>query len=108
MQSLAQRFASLMRMISSVEVASMSFPVVKFRQGYEQIEVHAFLGQIVKALAAYENNPAAEPGLTSAEVRMKAFQPTKFRVGYGQVLVDHVMREAGDALRDHEAKKAGK
>jgi hypothetical protein len=95
-------FAMVNRMMSSIEVVSASFPVVRFRSGYEQVEVVAFIGQIVKALAAYESDAAASPRLTSAEVKARSFQATKFREGYDKDSVNTIMMLAAASLEKHE------
>jgi hypothetical protein len=90
------------RMMSSIEVVSASLPVVKLRSGYEQVEVVAFIGQIVKALAAYESDAAASPSLTSVEVKSRTFQATKFREGYDKDSVNTIMMLAAASLEKYE------
>jgi DivIVA domain-containing protein len=94
-------------MITAIEVASAAFPIVKFREGYEQVEVVAFVGQVVKALSAYEDNYKADPDLTADDVKRQRFQPTKFRVGYEQEAVNRTMLLASAALEVYEIRKAG-
>ncbi|MBB1197824.1 DivIVA domain-containing protein [Curtobacterium flaccumfaciens pv. flaccumfaciens] len=85
------------------EVADKRFRPTKFREGYDQSEVDAFLDRIQTTLAGYEQRRPVDP-LTPEQVAAVRFQPTKFREGYDQGQVDDFLDEVVVALRQHGAR----
>jgi len=89
-------------MLTSQDVAAVTFPTVRWSVGYEIDEVTEFLGAVRETLSAYEERrPLPEP-LTSRQVHTRAFFPTKFREGLGKSEVDRFMNELVVTLREHE------
>ena len=68
-------------MLSSAEIRATTFSVTRWREGYDKVEVDAFLARA--ALALDTGNP-----LSSSEIISARLQPTKFREGYRQSQVD--------------------
>ena len=80
-------------MVDSAEVASKTFSLTKFREGYSVDDVREFLQT---AAAALENPPRAK--LTAADVAGVRFQPTRFRSGFDQDEVDDYLDRIASAL----------
>jgi DivIVA domain-containing protein len=74
-------------MLTSAAVLEARFTVTRFREGYDQDEVTAFLQRAQAALAAWERGTGA-PGLTGDDVVNQRFTPTKFDNGFDQDEVD--------------------
>ncbi len=75
-------------MLTADEVLDARFQATKFREGYDQVEVDAFLDRVAVVLRAREAGSAPAVTLTAAEVAAARFQATKFREGYDQDEVD--------------------
>ncbi len=82
------------------DVSDKRFRPTKWREGYDQGEVDAFLDRIQTTLAGYEQGRPVDP-LTPDDVTAVRFQPTKFREGYDQDQVDDFLDEVVIALRQH-------
>jgi DivIVA domain-containing protein len=85
------------------EVSEKRFRPTKFRDGYDQRQVDAFLDRIQTTLAGYEQRRPVDP-LTPEQVEAVRFQPTKFREGYDQGQVDDFLDQVVVALRQHGAR----
>jgi DivIVA domain-containing protein len=89
-------------MLTSAAVLEARFTVTRFREGYDQDEVTAFLQRAQAALAAWERGTGA-PGLTGDDVVNQRFTPTKFDNGFDQDEVDAFLDRVVAALREHAA-----
>ena len=89
-------------MLTSAALLDTRFTVTKFREGYDQSEVTAFLQRASAALAAWENGTGT-PGLTGDEVAGVRFATTKFDNGFDQDEVDELLDKIAAALREHAA-----
>jgi DivIVA domain-containing protein len=89
-------------MLTSAAVLEARFTVTRFREGYDQDEVTAFLQRAQAALAAWERGTGA-PGLTGDDVVNQRFTPTKFDNGFDQDEVDVFLDRIVVALREHAA-----
>jgi DivIVA domain-containing protein len=89
-------------MLTSAAVLEARFTVTRFREGYDQDEVTAFLQRAQAALAAWERGTGA-PGLTGDDVVNQRFTPTKFDNGFDQDEVDAFLDRIVVALREHAA-----
>jgi DivIVA domain-containing protein len=87
-------------MLTSAAVIDARFTVTKFREGYEQPAVTAFLARAGAALAACEAGSAA--GLSADEVAALRLPTTKFDNGYDQDEVDELLERVVSALREYE------
>ncbi|MBF4613103.1 DivIVA domain-containing protein [Curtobacterium sp. VKM Ac-1376] len=85
------------------EVSDARFRPTRWREGYDQNEVDAFLDRIRATLAGYEHGHPVDP-LTPDDVAAVRFQPTKFREGYAQDQVDDFLDEVVVALRKHASR----
>jgi len=85
------------------EVSEKRFRPTKFRDGYDQRQVDAFLDRIQATLTGYEQRRPVDP-LTPEQVMDVRFQPTKFREGYDRGQVDDFLDEVVVALRQHGAR----
>ena len=89
-------------MLTSAAVLDARFTVTRFREGYDQDEVTAFLARAAAALAAWEAGAGA-PDLAGDDVVAQRFRPTKFDNGFDQDEVDDLLDRIGVALREHAA-----
>jgi len=89
-------------MLTSAAVLEARFTVTRFREGYDQGEVTAFLQSASAALAAWERGTGA-PGLTGDDVAKQRFTLTKFDNGFDQDEVDVFLERVVEALREHSA-----
>ena len=83
--------------VDSAEVAAVKFQATKFREGYVQDEVDAFLDRVVMALD--EHHRGAPLSLTADDVLNRKFQRTKFTEGYDQDEVDDFLDRVVSGLR---------
>lgn len=92
-------------MLLSTAVAAKTFSTTKWREGYDQGQVDAYLERIGEALAAWERRTVlgVSPAITGDEVVSVRFSPTKFRAGYDQGEVDDFLDQVTSALREHES-----
>jgi len=91
-------------MLTTTAIDDVRFAVTKFREGYEQASVDAFLTEARAALTVWEQGGAgAAPALTGDAVVDRRFPPTKFGNGYDQDQVDDFLDTIAGALRTHEA-----
>ena len=111
--------------LTSRDVTSKKFVSTRFREGYEQGQVDAFMQKVAETLRAWETGAAAAapqpdddgapghdarpagapPGaLTSEDVLNKKLQVTRFREGYEQDEVDELLDAIMRVLRGHEAR----
>jgi DivIVA domain-containing protein len=91
-------------MLTTTAIDDIRFAVTKFREGYEQAAVDAFLTEARAALAVWEQRTAGTaPALTGDAVVDWRFPPTKFGNGYDQDQVDDFLDAIVGALRAHEA-----
>jgi len=81
------------------DVVNARFTPTKFREGYSQDEVDAFLERIRSALAADDATGAGVAGITVEDVVQSRFTPTKFRDGYSQDDVDDFLDQVVAELR---------
>ena len=106
--------------LTSRDVTSKKFVSTRFREGYEQGQVDAFMQKVAETLRAWETGAAAgapqpdddggAPGhdaqsagaLTSEDVLNKKLQVTRFREGYEQDEVDELLDEVVQTLRAWE------
>jgi DivIVA domain-containing protein len=87
-------------MLTATAIDDVRFSVTKFREGYEQGSVDAFLTEARAALAAWEQRMPAV--LTGDAVVERRFAPTKFGNGYDQDEVDDFLDAIVGALRGYE------
>ena len=113
--------------LTSRDVTSKKFVSTRFREGYEQGQVDAFMQKVAETLRAWETGAAAAapqpddggapghdarpagapPGaLTSEDVLNKKLQVTRFREGYEQDEVDELLDAIMRVLRDYEARSS--
>ena len=91
-------------MLTTTAIDDVRFAVTKFREGYEQASVDAFLTEARAALTVWEQGAAgAAPALTGDAVVDRRFPPTKFGNGYDQDQVGDFLDRIVVALRAHEA-----
>ena len=111
--------------LTSRDVTSKKFVSTRFREGYEQGQVDAFMQKVAETLRAWETGaaaaapqpnddgapehdarPAGAPAgaLTSEDVLNKKLQVTRFREGYEQDEVDELLDAIMRVLRGHEAR----
>ena len=96
-------------MLTTTAIDDVRFAVTKFREGYEQASVDAFLTEARDALTVWEQGTAgAAPALTGDAVVDRRFPPTKFGNGYDQDQVDDFLDRIVVALRAHEAGAAAR
>jgi DivIVA domain-containing protein len=82
------------------DLANVTFTPTKWREGYDQTEVDAFLVEVGNSLSSWEHGI---PGrLTGPDIVNKRFQPTKFRAGYDQDQVDNYLDEVVRTLQVFE------
>ena len=89
-------------MLTSAAVLDARFTVTKFREGYDQNEVTAFLQRASAALAAWEGGTGVRD-LTADDVVGYRFATTKFDNGFDQDEVDALLDRITAALREHAA-----
>lgn len=88
-------------MLTPTAIDDVRFAVTKFREGYAQAEVDAFLGEARLAIADWElRHPAA---LHSADIADRRFPVSKFGNGYDQDQVDDFLDLVAASLRQHES-----
>ena len=111
--------------LTSEDVLNKKLQVTRFREGYEQGQVDAFMQKVAETLRAWETGtvvgapqpdddgapghdarPAGTPAgaLTSEDVLNKKLQVTRFREGYEQDEVDELLDAIMRVLRDYEAR----
>ena len=106
--------------LTSRDVTSKKFVSTRFREGYEQGQVDAFMQKVAETLRAWETGAAVgapqpdddggAPGhgarpagaLTSEDVLNKKLQVTRFREGYEQDEVDELLDDVVQTLRAWE------
>lgn len=86
-------------MLRSSDIAAARFSTTKFREGYDQGQVDAYLAQTRLALEACERT--LPPALRGDDVANTRFDTTKFRAGYDQDQIDNFLDEVVAALREH-------
>ena len=89
-------------MLTSQDVAADGFRRTKWREGYDQGEVRAFLERVRETLAGIETRRPASTPVTAADVVAARLTPTKFREGFDQVDVDDFLEEVAQTLRQYE------
>ena len=89
-------------MLSARDVSGVTFPVVKWREGYEIDGVQELLDALRRTLEAYETGRIPTDGLTASRLKHVNVQPTKFREGWERWAVDKFFREARDAFAAYE------
>ena len=82
-------------MLTAAEVRGKRFAVTKFREGYAQSEVDAFLSRVASTLEQSGTRGAVAPD----EVVQVRFPPTRFGSGYDQDEVDDFLDEVVAALQ---------
>lgn len=82
------------------DVRAKRFGTTKWREGYEQDDVDAFLDRVQRTLAGYELRRPVDP-LEPEDVVAARFTPTRFRAGYDQGQVDDFLDQVVVALRTH-------
>ena len=86
--------------LTAEDVRARRFAVTKFREGYQQAEVDAFLERVAAALAP---GSGRRERLGADDVVRVRFNPTTFRAGYDQDEVDDLLDEVVATLRDRGA-----
>ena len=76
----------------------MRFQATKFREGYDQDEIDAFLVRAAEALEAQASGRPWTHLLTKDGVLYAKFQATKFREGYDQDQVDDFLDRVAVSL----------
>ena len=72
-----------------MNILNLTFPLTKFRRGYDGQEVDQLLNLIAANLAL----PLAERTLRPEEVTTACFKSTQFRDGYDEKAVDRVLEQ---------------
>ncbi|WP_442860322.1 DivIVA domain-containing protein [Arthrobacter sp. zg-Y40] len=95
--------------LTAEDVVLKRFQPTKFRAGYDQTQVDAFLDRAVQELRRLEGDPLqlsqagpagiAGPLLTPEQVVNQKFAPTQFREGYSQNEVDDFLDKLVVRLR---------
>jgi DivIVA domain-containing protein len=85
-------------MLSSTVIRATTIPRVKFREGYETIEVDAFLEKVAVALEQWERTKKYA-GPSAGQVLDSRFMPTRFREGYDQFFVDDLLDGIAETVR---------
>lgn len=85
------------------DVRARRFTTTKWREGYDQHDVDAFLERVQRTLAGYEQRRPVDP-LEPEDVVAVRFAPTRFRAGYDQGQVDDFLDEVVVALRTHRGR----
>ena len=75
-------------MLTAAEVLNKKFSATKFREGYDQDEVDAFLDRVAVTLQEMERGESTPRAVTAQAVGDVKFKATKFREGYDQDEVD--------------------
>jgi DivIVA domain-containing protein len=75
-------------MLTADDVLNHKFSATKFREGYDQDEVDAFLDRVAVTLRGIERGESTPGAVTAQEVNGVKFKATKFREGYDQDEVD--------------------
>ena len=75
-------------MLTAADVLNHKFSATKFREGYDQDEVDAFLDRVSVTLQGIERGESTPGAVTPQEVGDVKFKATKFREGYDQDEVD--------------------
>jgi DivIVA domain-containing protein len=84
--------------ITAAEVRAVRIQATKFREGYDQDEIDAFLARAAEALEAKASGRQWTHLLTRDGVLSAKFQSTKFREGYDQDQVDDLLDRVGASL----------
>jgi DivIVA domain-containing protein len=77
--------------VTAAEVRAARFQATKFREGYDQDEIDAFMTRAAEALEAKASGRPWTHLLTRDGVLNAKFQATKFREGYDQDQVDDLL-----------------
>ncbi|WP_186813416.1 DivIVA domain-containing protein [Cellulomonas xylanilytica] len=85
-------------MLTAYEVLNQKFAATKFREGYDQDEVDAFLDRVTATLKELEGGETARDGVTERDIDTVRFQGTKFREGYDQGEVDDFLDRVRERL----------
>jgi len=80
--------------LTAADVRSRRFAVTKFREGYAQSEVDAFLERVATTL----EREGTRDAVAADKVVQVRFHPTKFSSGYDQDEVDHFLDEVAATL----------
>jgi hypothetical protein len=91
-------------MLTSRDVAAASFPIVKWRVGYEIDEVTAMLVGASETLDSHERRVRHPAPVTAAQASGALFHPTKFRDGFDRNAVDEYLDRVREALRRYEGR----
>lgn len=83
----------------SGDVRSVTFPVTRFRDGYDQHEVDAFLERCAATLEALEGGNG-ERTVTAESIVRQRFSTTRFREGYDAESVDIFLDRIAVRLRE--------
>jgi len=86
--------------VTAAEVRAARFQATKFREGYDQDEIDAFMTRAAEALEAKASGRPWTHLLTRDGVLNAKFQATKFREGYDQDQVDDLLDRVVASLRD--------
>ncbi|MET4003070.1 DivIVA domain-containing protein [Arthrobacter sp. UYCu511] len=84
----------------SSDIPEVKFQPTRFREGYNVLEVDAFLDVAENALREWEAGRAGQ--LLSDDVIKQRFSATRFRDGYDQDQVDDFLNKVMFALRGYE------
>jgi DivIVA domain-containing protein len=84
--------------VTAAEVRAARFQATKFREGYDQDEIDAFLVRAADALEARAYGRPWTHLLTKDGVLSAKFQATKFREGYDQDQVDDFLDRVAVSL----------
>ncbi|WP_307724295.1 DivIVA domain-containing protein [Cellulomonas terrae] len=85
-------------MLSADDVLNHKFSATKFREGYDQGEVDAFLDRVTSTLRGLEGGEVPHDAVTGDEVTLVRFRGTKFREGYDQDEVDDFLDRVRERL----------
>ncbi|GAB2699519.1 DivIVA domain-containing protein [Thalassiella azotivora] len=86
-------------LLSAADVRSARFQATRFREGYDQEDVDAFLDRLAGVLEALEEGREPAERLSPEGVLDERFTATKFRDGYDQDEVDDFLDRAVETLR---------
>ncbi|CAN5297758.1 hypothetical protein BH11ACT3_BH11ACT3_13700 [soil metagenome] len=94
-------------LLTAADVATVTFPSTRFREGYDIADVTQLLALVSDTLAGYERprgqlTSRPRGGMLAGEVVAARFTPTKFRAGWDQDAVDTYLDRIVATLRAHE------
>jgi DivIVA domain-containing protein len=92
-------------MLTSSDVAAVTFATVRWREGYDIDQVTALLAAAGRTLAGYETRRPPTDPVSSEQITGSRFDPTKFREGWDQDEVDDYLELLAAALREHEGRR---